>query len=164
MFIIGVYIDDIVLAGESTKKIEEMKHTLSTKFNMNDLGELNQFLGVQVNQDHDKGTVWIGQPQYTDVILEKFGMDQSKSIMTSVNTNLKLKKLTEESELADEALYQSAVGSLLYLSVHSITNNIIKILHHTCFVCIYCIMSSYLLNTYTLYHTYSATVLNHFLT
>ena len=45
MFIIGVYID---LAGESTKKIEEVKHTLSTKFNMKDLGELNHFFGVQV--------------------------------------------------------------------------------------------------------------------
>ena len=104
------------MAGESTKKIEEVKHTLSTKFNMKDLGELNHFLGVQVIQDHEKGTVWIGQPEYTDAILEKFGMDQSKSIMTPVNTNLKLKKSTEECELADEALYQSAVGILLYLS------------------------------------------------
>ena len=57
--------------------------------------------------------------------LRSLGMDQSKSITTPVNTNLKLKKSTEESELADEALYQSAVGSLLYLSVHYITNNII---------------------------------------
>ena len=54
--------------------------------------------------------------------LRSLGMDQSKSITTPVNTNLKLKKSTEESELA---LYQSAVGSLLYLSVHYITNNII---------------------------------------
>lgn len=89
------------------------------KFNMKDLGELNHFLGVQVIQDHDKGTVWIGQPQYTETILKKYGMDQSKSITTPVNTNLKLKKATEESDLADEVLYQSAVGSLLYLSTRT---------------------------------------------
>ena len=73
MFIIGVYVDHIVLAGESIKKIEEVKHILSTKFNMKDLGELNHFLEVQVIQDHDKGTVWIGQPQYTDAILRSLG-------------------------------------------------------------------------------------------
>ena len=119
MSIIGVYVDDIVIAGESTEKVQEVKHTLSRKFNMKDLGELNHFLGVQVIQDHDKGTMWIGQSQYTDTILKKFGMDQSKSIRTPVNTNLKLRKSTEESELADEVLYQSAVGSLLYLSTRT---------------------------------------------
>ena len=114
MSIIGVYVDDIVFAGDSTKKIQEVKHTLSRKFNMKDLGDLNHFHGVQVIQDHDKGTMWIGQSQYTDTILNKFGMDQSKSIRTQIN--LMLTKSTEESELADEVLHQSAVGSLLYLS------------------------------------------------
>ena len=80
MFIIGVYVDHIVLAGESIKKIEEVKHILSTKFNMKDLGELNHFLGVQVIQDHDKGTVWIGQPQYTDAILRREVWDGSIQI------------------------------------------------------------------------------------
>jgi len=57
--IIGVYVDDFVITGESSEKIEEIKVALSQKFDVKDLGELHYFLGVQVNQDHENGTVWI---------------------------------------------------------------------------------------------------------
>ncbi|XP_064403839.1 uncharacterized protein LOC135349261 [Halichondria panicea] len=43
-------------------------------------------------------------------------MEEAKSIKTPVNVNSKLVKASEESESADQGLYQSAVGSLLYLS------------------------------------------------
>ena len=38
---------------------------------------------------------------------------------TPVSVGQKLVKATEESELFDEALYQSAIGSLLTLSAHA---------------------------------------------
>ena len=65
MSIIGVYVDDIVLAGESTEKVQEVKRTLSKKFNMKDLGELNHFLGVQVIHDHEKLNNLSTQTQYS---------------------------------------------------------------------------------------------------
>ena len=43
-------------------------------------------------------------------------MENSRSITTPVNTSNKLLSVTEESEVVDQRLYQSAVGSLLYLS------------------------------------------------
>ena len=43
-------------------------------------------------------------------------MEEVKPIKTPVNTNSKVVKAFEESESADQGLYQSAVGSLLYLS------------------------------------------------
>ncbi len=55
----GVYVDDIVIAGESSERITEVKKALSEKFDVKDLGELNYFLGVQVVQDHTDGKVWI---------------------------------------------------------------------------------------------------------
>ncbi len=112
-FLIGVYVDDIVIAGESSERI---KKALSEKFDVKDLGELNYFLGVQVIQDHKDGKVWIGQPTFTESVLKKYGMQEAKPIKTPVNVNSKLVKASEESESADQGLYQSAVGSLLYLS------------------------------------------------
>ncbi len=112
----GVYVDDIVIAGESSERITEVKKALSEKFDVKDLGELNYFLGVQVIQDHTDGKVWIGQSTFTESVLRKYGMEEAKSIKTPVNVNSKLVKASEESESADQGLYQSAVGSLLYLS------------------------------------------------
>ena len=68
-FLVGVYVDDIVLAGESTQRIVEVKEALSKKFDVKDLGKLNYFLGVQV--EHKDSKVWLGQPTFTESILRK---------------------------------------------------------------------------------------------
>ena len=41
---------------------------------MKDLGGLHYFLGIKIIQDNSMGDVWIGQPAYTDKVLEKFEM------------------------------------------------------------------------------------------
>ncbi len=43
-------IDDIILAGKTEQDLEEVKTALSTKFNIKDLGELNYFLRIKVDQ------------------------------------------------------------------------------------------------------------------
>ena len=100
------------------KKMEEIKIALAQKFDIKDLGELKYFLGVNVRVNYKNGTAWIGQPTYTENVLKKFGMDDAKAISTPVDVGTKLVKATEDDdhELADPILYQSAVGSLLYLS------------------------------------------------
>ncbi len=117
--IIGVYVDDFVVAGKSSEQIEQVKTTLSQKFDVKDLGELHHFLGVQVVQNHENGTVWIGQPTFTEAVLQKYGMNEAKQVKTPAIVNCKLLKASEECELVDQGLYQSAVGSLLYLATRS---------------------------------------------
>ena len=118
-FLIGVYVDDMLLAGKSKKQINNIKSTLSKRFDMKDLGELNHFLGVQVVQDHKNGTIWIGQPTYTQGMLKRFGMENCKHVATPVETGTKLQKATEKSDRVDKSHYQSIVGSLLYLSTRT---------------------------------------------
>ena len=120
--IIGVYVDNFVVTGESSGRIEQVETALAQKFNVKDPGELHYFLGVQVIQDHERGTVWIGQPTFTESVLQKYGMNEAKPIKTPVNVNLKLLKASEECELVDQSLYQSAVGSLLYLATRTRPN------------------------------------------
>ena len=119
MSTIGVYVDDFVVTGESS---EQVKAALAQKFDVKDLGELHYFLGVQVIQDHKKGTIWIGQPTFTESVLQKCGMNEAKPIKTPVNVNSKLLNTSEESELVDQSLYQSAVRSLLYLATRTRPN------------------------------------------
>lgn len=116
MFLIGVYVDDIILAGENDKKINDVKRALGAKFNIKDMGKLHYFLGMKIIQDKKTGNVWIGQPAYVESILKKFGMDNSKPVGTPIDPNTKLTKATDDEQSIDQQLYQSAIGSLLYLS------------------------------------------------
>ena len=109
--IIGVYVDDFVIAGESSERIEQVKTSLSEKFDIKDLGELHYFLGVQVIQDHKRGTVWMSQPTFAESVLQKYHMSEAKSVKTPVSVNSKLLKASGECEL----VIKSAVGSLLYM-------------------------------------------------
>jgi transposase InsO family protein len=115
-FIMGVYVDDVILAGKSKEKMTEIKKALAEKFDLKDLGELKYFLGVNVQMKRECGAIWIGQSLYIESVLKKFGMETAKAISTPVDTGIKLLKATTGNDIADPELYQSAIGSLLYIS------------------------------------------------
>ena len=96
--------------------MEEIKSVLGEKFDVKNLRELKYFLGVNIHINHNNGTVWISQPMHTEKVLKKSGMEYAKAITTPVDVGTKLVKATIDSELFDPVLYQSVVGSLLYLS------------------------------------------------
>ena len=78
------------------------------------MGELHYFLGVIVQQCSEE--IWIGQPTYTQAVIKKFRMEHCKPANTPIAPGTKLLKATEQCEIVDPTLYQSAVGCLLYLS------------------------------------------------
>lgn len=114
--IVAVYVDDLVLAGKSEKRIEEIKRRLSDQFQMQDLGRLSHFLGIQVLQELEQGRIWIGQAAYAQRLLESYGMNDSKSVNTPSDSESKLSAQVEGEGEADKKMYQAAVGSLLFLS------------------------------------------------
>ena len=116
MFMIAVHVDDLVLAAKSDKRIGDVKKALVDKFEVKDMGELHHFLGTKVLRNKQNGDVWIGQPAYTQKVLRKFNMANTKAVDTPVDASSKLVKMNEDSESTDREQFQSAVGSLLYLS------------------------------------------------
>ena len=115
-FMIAEYVDDIILAGKTDRRMKEVKEAMGKCFKVKDMGELHYILGVSITQESEKGKTWIGQSKYILKILTKFGMENSKCVSTPVDANDKLLAASEDSELVDQRLYQSVVGSLLYLS------------------------------------------------
>ena len=103
LFVIAVYVDDIIQAGKSTNEIEEVKQSISSKFDAVDMGPLHYFLGVKVVQRN--GEIWIGQPSYTKALLTKFRMDDCNSSDIPADTSLKLKKAEDNDTLADQQRY-----------------------------------------------------------
>ena len=118
MFIIAVYVDDIILAGESSTRIQELIQKIDEKFEIKDMGKLHHFLGVKIVYMKEN-KIWIGQQTYTTEILKKFQMENSKPVSTPTEHGTKLAKTSTESRLVDQEKYQSAVGSLLYLSTRT---------------------------------------------
>jgi hypothetical protein len=60
--VIVIYVDDLIITGDSDADIFDLKKLLKQKFEMKDLGELRYFLGIEVIQ-YPKG-IWLLQRQY----------------------------------------------------------------------------------------------------
>ena len=112
--VIAIYVDDIILAAETDELLAHMKAMVKSKFDVSDLDELDYFLGVSIDQSGNG--IWLGQPAYTRRVLERFGMEDCKPVSTPADPSVKLVKEGTDSKLADVSKYQSAVGSLLYIS------------------------------------------------
>ena len=111
LFIIGVYVDDIMLAGKSDRRLVEVKKALSKQFKLKDMGELYYFLGMKIIQNHKSGEVWNGQPAYTNSVLQKFGMENAKTVNTPVETGTKLMNKKVNDDEADQELQCIPVSS-----------------------------------------------------
>ncbi len=49
--ILLLYVDDMLIVGRDSKKIEHLKKELSKSFSMNDLGPAKQILGIKITRD-----------------------------------------------------------------------------------------------------------------
>jgi len=99
-FYIGVYVDDMVLAGKDKAKMKKVKEELSAKFDIKDLGKLSYFLGILITQHQEKET-WMGQPMYTERLLNQMGMSDCKPVKTPMSPGNHLMKTAEDEEATD---------------------------------------------------------------
>ena len=88
LFIIAVYVDDILLCAKSEKTIAQVKQDLEKCFQLKDIGELHYFLGINVKRNYETGKMWIGQPEYTKAVLKNFGMEKCKCVCMCVRVNV----------------------------------------------------------------------------
>jgi hypothetical protein len=82
------------------------------KFEMSMIGELTYFLGFHVKQLKE-GT-FISQTKYTQDLLKKFGMKDTKPAKTPIIIDEHL-DLDKGGKSVDQKAYRSMIGSLLYL-------------------------------------------------
>ena len=50
-FILLLYVDDMLIVGQDTNKIEKLKKELNKSFAMKDLGPAKQILGMKITKD-----------------------------------------------------------------------------------------------------------------
>ena len=85
---------------------------------MTDLGDASKVLGRNVPRDRVNGTITIGQKDFTEDILERYGMTNWNVAFTpGVGSEISLDQLVDR--LLDEQgkqRYQSIAGALMYLA------------------------------------------------
>ncbi|XP_057526491.1 uncharacterized mitochondrial protein AtMg00810-like [Amaranthus tricolor] len=96
--IAAVYVDDIILTGDDSASIKQLKAHLHRIFSIKDLGVLHYFLGVEVS--------------YAP---EESGIVPSKKVATPLPVHLKLQASNSPLYL-DPQHYRSLVGKLNYLT------------------------------------------------
>jgi hypothetical protein len=113
ILIVQVYVDDIVFGGSFNSLVARFAEDMSREFEMSMMGELQFFLGLQIKQS--KEGRFVHQAKYTNDIMQKFKMADSKAMTTPMSTTTAL-DADEEGEHVDQKEYWSMIGSLLYLT------------------------------------------------
>ena len=114
-----LYVDDVLLIGNSVKVLSDVKGYLKKQFDMKDLGEANYILGIKLLRDRKNKVLALSQASYIDKIVTRFGMENSKRGLLPFRHGIHLSKeqspkTPEEKELMSKKPYASAVGSLMY--------------------------------------------------
>ena len=78
-------------------------------------GELNQFLGTEIEQKSD-GSIVMHQGLYCKRILEKFNKTEANPVQIPADPQHSLDDKQQNTNLISKVPYREAVGSLLYLS------------------------------------------------
>ena len=93
----SLYVDALIITGNASKLIENIKNQLSKMFEMKDLGELHYCLGLEIWREDGK-TIFT-QRKYTREILERFNMQECKATSTPLDQNVKLSSVDETKEV-----------------------------------------------------------------
>lgn len=113
---VTVYVDDLLIAAAQNKTIDEVVCELRAKFELKDLGAVRHLLAMEVRRVPSK-LIALTQTAYIDKVLEKFGMKNSKTVLTP-QVVAKAKTQTEPGSTSIKSCdipYREIVGSLQYL-------------------------------------------------
>lgn len=129
-----LYVDDIIITGDSEALIAEVKAALLTEFDMKDLGELHFFLGLQIQ--YLQNGLFVSQHKYATDLIHKAGLESCNSHVTPCQSGLKL--YTDEGTPlcpTDASHFRSLVGCLQYLTftrpdIAYAVNSVCQFLHN----------------------------------
>jgi hypothetical protein len=115
--IVGVYVDDLIIASQSLQNIQFVKNALMIRYSMKDLGELNTIIGINVTKNNEG--ISLNQEKYIDAIIDRFNMRNAYDAYVPMHSSIKftsdMESIHNNTNLSIEDIpYRQAVGALLY--------------------------------------------------
>ena len=59
--LLSLYVDDILLTGNSSEMMKETKFCLGSKFEMKNMGSANYVLGIRISRDRDSKLIYLDE-------------------------------------------------------------------------------------------------------
>jgi histone deacetylase 1/2 len=112
--IIMVYVDDILITASDTTLLNTFIQHLNTRFALQDLGPLHDFLGIEVHSS--SGQLHLSQTKYIRDLLSRTNMLQAKPCSTPMAATASL-SIHDGDPFEDPKLYRSVVGALQYATI-----------------------------------------------
>ncbi|KAK6141586.1 hypothetical protein DH2020_024687 [Rehmannia glutinosa] len=109
-----VYVDDLLITGNSNQFVEYIIRALSNNVFVKDLGAISYFLGIEAIHCHNG--LFLSQHKYVRDLLDKFDTAGAKEATTPLSTFVSL-SYSSSQPLQESKLYRSLIGGLQYLSL-----------------------------------------------
>lgn len=110
-----VYVDDIIITGNSTSFITALIKHLNDVFCLKQLGKLDYFLRIEVTH-LPNGSLLLSQSKYITDLLAKVNMTSANGMPTPMVSSNKLSKIGSN-EVDDPTQFRSVVGALQYATL-----------------------------------------------
>ncbi|GJW92197.1 retrovirus-related pol polyprotein from transposon TNT 1-94 [Tanacetum coccineum] len=113
--LILIYVDDILLAGNNSTLISEIKDQLHHTFSIKDLGALHYYLGIEFLRNSN-GIV-VTQRKYALDLIEYANLQNEKPSKTPLDPRVKLTYINGDPR-QDPSYYRTLVVKLIYLTIN----------------------------------------------
>jgi Reverse transcriptase (RNA-dependent DNA polymerase) len=114
--ILVIYTDDTIVTGPNRDEIKKAVREIGEQFEITSQETVNDFLGVNVARDTEKGTVTLTQPQLIDSIIRDLHLDDSSNRRNVPALSTKQLHAHLDSDPHDDSFhYRSVIGKLNYL-------------------------------------------------
>ena len=90
MFIVQIYVDDIIFVATNAFLCEKFAKCMHSEFQMSMMGQLNFFLGLQIKQL--RKDTFINQTKYIKDLFKRFKMEDAKSMRDPMSSYIKIDK------------------------------------------------------------------------
>ncbi|CAI7879642.1 unnamed protein product [Closterium sp. NIES-53] len=114
-FYILVYVDNLVFATTDTKALALVKLELQKRHKCTDLGELRNYLGLQITRDRARRTITLTQSHMVHQVLQRFRFRYSSPRSTPLPTGHLLSTPPSDESVEPSGPYPELVGCLMYL-------------------------------------------------
>ncbi|CAI7878870.1 unnamed protein product, partial [Closterium sp. NIES-54] len=114
-FYVLLYVDNLVFATADTEALTLVKSELQKRHTCSDLGELRNFLGLQITRDRARHTITLTQSHMVHQVLQRFGFQFSSPQPTPLSIGHSLSAPPSDESVEPSDSYPELVGCLMYL-------------------------------------------------
>lgn len=108
---IVIYVDDIIIACNAQKELNNLEKALLYSYNLTDLGKVKEYSGIQVHTD-ENGIYYVHQRKHIKQIVEAYGLQDARK--SNIPLSVGYENIEDHNLLINNKDFRSLIGSLMY--------------------------------------------------